>query len=47
MDLVEQLVMFLKQPEEDSRDKSPEGVCPVCWGHQEYDHKIRKIQKDK
>lgn len=22
-------------------------TCPVCWGYQEYDHKIRKKYKDK
>lgn len=47
MDLVERLIAFIKQPEEGTRDQSPEGVCPVCWGHQEYDRKIRKMHKDK
>lgn len=26
---------------------SPDGVCNLCWGHQEYDGKIRKVLKDK
>lgn len=24
-----------------------EGMCPVCWGRQEYDRKIRTFYKDK
>lgn len=47
MDLVERVVKLLNRPAEETRDKSPEGVCPVCWGYQEYDSKIRKVLKDK
>lgn len=28
-------------------DTSPEGSCPICWGRQEYDGKIRVLLKDK
>lgn len=26
---------------------SPVGTCPICWGYQEYDQKIRTLLKDK
>lgn len=47
MDIVNNLIEFFKKPKEETRGKSPEGTCPVCWGHQEYDHKIRHVLKDK
>lgn len=47
MDFIENLVSFFKKPEKETKNKSPEGTCPVCWGYQEYDSKIRKIFKDK
>jgi hypothetical protein len=28
-------------------NSSPEGSCPICWGRQEYDGKIRVLIKDK
>lgn len=39
MNIVKALVEFFKQPEEETREKTPEGMCPLCWGYQEYDHK--------
>lgn len=47
MDLIENIVQFLQKPEKETKDMTPEGVCPVCWGYQEYDSKIRKLFKDK
>ena len=47
MDLVETLINFFKQPAEDTKGKVPEGVCPNCWGTQEYDSKVRHMYKDK
>ena len=47
MDLVENLVQFFKKPRKETEGKSPEGTCPVCWGYQEYDAKIRQLFKDK
>lgn len=46
MDIIDQILEFYKKPEEETKNASPEGVCPVCWGYQEYDKKIRKIFKD-
>lgn len=47
MDLIENILHFFQKPKEETEGKSPEGTCPVCWGYQEYDHKIRKLFKDK
>lgn len=47
MDLIDHVVKFLKKPKKETAGKAPEGLCPVCWGYQEYDHKIRKLYKDK
>ncbi len=47
MDFIENLVHFFSKPKEETEGKSPEGTCPVCWGYQEYDHKIRRLFKDK
>ncbi|MGW8123607.1 hypothetical protein ACV07N_13195 [Roseivirga echinicomitans] len=46
MGFCENLLEFFKQPEEKTKDSAPEGVCPVCWGYQEYDHKIRVLLAD-
>lgn len=46
MDFFEQLLGFFKKPKEETENHAPEGVCPVCWGYQEYDHKIRKLFED-
>lgn len=38
---------FFKKPVEETAGKTPQGLCLVCWGYQEYDKKIRKLYKDK
>lgn len=47
MDIVENLVNFFKSPPEETKGKVPEGMCPDCWGYQEYDGIIRDMYKDK
>lgn len=47
MDFYEELTDFFKKPKEETECKVPEGVCPECWGYQQYDHKIRKLFVDK
>ena len=47
MNLIENIVQFLRKPEQETQGNSPEGTCPVCWGYQAYDTKIRKLLKDK
>lgn len=47
MDLTESILHFFKQPEAETKDKAPEGICAMCWGYQGYDGKIRTLFKDK
>ncbi|HNP19789.1 MAG TPA: hypothetical protein PKL31_15225 [Fulvivirga sp.] len=47
MDFVNHLIDYFKKPDKETKGTSPNGTCPVCWGHQEYQSKIRKIFKDK
>lgn len=47
MDIVKRIVDFFKKPQDERVNLSPDGVCNLCWGHQEYDGKIRKVLKDK
>lgn len=47
MDIVKPIVEFFKKPEQEAVNESPEGVCSLCWGYQEYDGKIRQLYKDK
>lgn len=47
MELAKRLVDFFKKSETETIDSTPEGLCPVCWGYQEYNGKIRKLFKDK
>jgi hypothetical protein len=47
MDLIESILNFFKQPEEETKDNAPEGICAMCWGYQGYDGKIRTLFKDK
>ena len=47
MKLIDKVIDFIRKPENETRNKAPEGVCPVCWGRQEYNGKIRKVFKDK
>jgi hypothetical protein len=45
--VIESLLHFFKQKPEETKDKVPDGLCPNCWGWQEFDHKIRKMYDDK
>lgn len=46
MDLFKNILMHIEKDEQEVKDCVPCGVCPVCWGYQEYDHKLRKLYKD-
>ncbi|MCA1758524.1 MAG: hypothetical protein LC658_02050 [Bacteroidales bacterium] len=45
--MIEKLIAFFKLPPERTKGKTPEGICPNCWGHQEFDNKIRELYADK
>ena len=44
MGLMESLTAYFSR---DSGEGVPEGLCVNCWGHQEYDGKIRSIARDR
>lgn len=45
--MIDTILNWFKKPAEETKDKAPEGVCPVCWGYQKYDHKIRTLYYDR
>ena len=45
--MIEALISFFKKPAKETKNEVLEGVCPNCWGSQEYDHEIRELYKDK
>lgn len=47
MDIIDKLISFFQKPKEDTKNDTPEGLCPVCWGHQQFDGKIRVLLEDK
>jgi hypothetical protein len=46
MSLFESVVNYLMGKEKGDNLETPEGACPICWGHQAYNNQIRKIVKD-
>jgi len=47
MDIIDNIIGYLKGDKKADDKTSPEGTCPVCWGYQQYDGKIRNLLKDK
>ncbi len=45
--MIEALINFFKQPANKTKNKIPNGLCPNCWGEQEYDNQIRELYADK
>jgi hypothetical protein len=45
--MINRLKAFFKIPAKDRKGKAPNGVCPNCWGAQEYDNQIRDMYIDK
>ena len=44
--MVDKLISFFKKPKEETVTQVPDGMCPNCWGEQEYDNQIRDLYKD-
>ena len=44
--MIKKLINFFTQPTEITKGKTPEGICPNCWGEQEYDSMIREMYVD-
>lgn len=47
MELIDKLISFFQKPELETQNETPEGLCPVCWGYQQYNGKIRILMEDK
>ncbi len=47
MDIAKSILDYFEKYGHTSPEVAPEGLCPVCWGQQEYDRKIRTLFKDK
>lgn len=47
MNFINRLINYFRKPKEETKVTPEEGTCPLCWGRQEYDGKIRKLYKDK
>ena len=45
--MIEKLIQFFKKSPEETKNEVPEGLCPNCWGEQEFDNVIRELYKDK
>ncbi|MFT4772129.1 MAG: hypothetical protein ACI9CP_001517 [Cryomorphaceae bacterium] len=45
--MLEKLINFFKKSAAETKEQTPEGLCPNCWGKQEYDHTIRELCRDK
>ncbi|MFL1013584.1 hypothetical protein [Flavisericum labens] len=45
MNLVKNVLAFLKRDPNDNKLKSPKGFCPNCWGRQEYGGNFYKALK--
>ncbi|MBX2797948.1 MAG: hypothetical protein KTR31_09775 [Myxococcales bacterium] len=47
MNLIDILTAFFGRSAEQTQDEVPDGLCPNCWGHDEYDGQIRQRMKDR
>ncbi|MGB0888547.1 MAG: hypothetical protein ACPGSL_10525 [Vicingaceae bacterium] len=46
--IIENIKNYFKRKENNhNTSEAPEGVCKICWGHDEWDGKYYKIIKDK
>ena len=44
--MIETIIAFFKKNKEETKGKVPDGLCPNCWGKQEYDNVIRDLYRD-
>ncbi len=47
MNLIDTLLAFFGKSKEETAGQTPDGLCPNCWGKQEYDNVIRELYDDK
>ena len=46
MSIIDNLTQYFNKPKTETSPE-PEGLCPNCWGNQEYDNVIREMYADK
>ncbi len=46
MNIVKSLLEFLKADKKPDKQETPEGLCPNCWGRQEYGGKFYEAVKN-
>ena len=47
MDLIENIIHYFRNNDNETEKSAPEGTCLICWGYQQYDGEIRNLLKDK
>ncbi len=45
--MIETLISFFKRQASETAGECPDGLCPNCWGEQEYDNQIREMYREK
>jgi hypothetical protein len=45
--MIENLINYFKKSTQETKGETPKGLCPNCWGEQEYDKQIRDLYVDK
>ncbi|MCO4745190.1 MAG: hypothetical protein KC912_10415 [Proteobacteria bacterium] len=45
--MIETLTNFFGKTPAETEGSTPEGLCANCWGHYEYDGKIRSVARDR
>ena len=47
MDIVNKVLRCFEKPQSETQNRAADGLCPVCWGYQEYDQQVRTLFRDK
>jgi len=45
--MIKVLINFFSKKAEDTKNDVPSGICPNCWGQQEFDKNVRDLRRDK
>jgi len=45
-EILNRLAAFFMKPAKETAGQAPEGICPNCWGKQEYGDQVRELYKD-
>jgi len=47
MNIIDNIIHHFKNEDDKKEGFSPKGTCPICWGYQQYDGKIRDLLEDR